>query len=263
MIINKNLLWFKAKVILHQQDHRLLLFLDKVDPLTSDNKLCSGFVNYATLILQNQFPDVGGLYCCTLGQHINFPKATGEKFVQIVHDGHDHWLVVAKGFSEQDLMLVYDSMAGTNWKSQHVIGCMSSLLRTPEKQMRYKVKACQRQGNGFDCGVFAIAFATSLVHGEDPSELSYTPSKMRDHLRNCINSNSLTPFPSTKSVAKRQRRENIAMEDIYCSCRRGEYMVGESTMVECDKCLEWFHKSCVTNFPKTKKEKWLCQNCTV
>ena len=39
--------------------------------------------------------------------------------------------------------------------------------------MTYLVKTCQQQGNGFDCGVFAIAFATSLANGEDPSRILY------------------------------------------------------------------------------------------
>jgi Ulp1 family protease len=54
---------------------------------------------------------------------------------------------------------------------------MSSLLKTLEKEMTYLVKTCQRQGNGFDCGVFAIAFATSLENGEDPATRLYDPKK--------------------------------------------------------------------------------------
>ena len=31
----------------------------------------------------------------------------------------------------------------------------------------------QQQGNGVDCGVFAIAYATSLAFGKSPSLCSY------------------------------------------------------------------------------------------
>ena len=54
---------------------------------------------------------------------------------------------------------------------------MSSLLKTPEKEMTYLVKTFQRQGNEFDCGVFAIAFATNLENGEDPATRLYDPKK--------------------------------------------------------------------------------------
>jgi hypothetical protein len=238
-----------------------MLFIEEVDALTTTNKLCTGFINLSMLILQNLFPLIGGLNCSTLGQHINFPKATGEKWMQIVHDGYDHWVLVAMGFFEPDVVLVYDSLAGPKWSSQHIIGCMTSLLRTPEKEMKYKVKACQRQGNGYDCGVFAIAFATSLAYGEDPSKLSYDTKQLRNHLRACMESNRLTPFPSTKCAGNRSRRETMATEDVHCSCRRSEYMVGSDKMVECDVCKEWYHKSCVPNYPRSVKKIWKCQQC--
>ncbi len=47
--------------------------------------------------------------------------------------------------------------------------------------MTYLVKTCQRLGNGFDCGVFAIAFATNLANGEDPATRLYDPKKLRSH----------------------------------------------------------------------------------
>lgn len=236
-------------------------FMDKIEPLTTENKLCTGFINQAMVYLQKQHPEIDGLFCCTLGQHIDFPQATGEKWVQIVHDGYFHWLVVAKGFFEPNLVLVYDSMAGSKWESKHVIGCMASLVRTPEKTLRYKVKACQRQGNGFDCGVFAIAFATSIANGIDPATLVYTPNQMRDHLRACFEKKKLTQFPSTICVTNRDRREAIAEADIYCSCRRSSYLVGNSSMVECETCLEWYHQSCISNYPTSNTQTWNCINC--
>ena len=88
-----------------------------------------------------------------------------------------NWVLVAKGFSQPEHVLVYGSMPRTPWDNAHVLSCMSSLLKTPEKEMTYLVKTCQRQGNGFDCGVFAIAFATSLANGEDPATILYDPKK--------------------------------------------------------------------------------------
>ena len=118
-----------------------------------------------------------------------------------------------------------------------------------------------QQGNGYDCGAFAIAFATSLAYGEDPSKLSYDTKQLRNHLRACMESNRLTPFPSTKCAGNRSRRETMATEDVHCSCRRSEYMVGSDEMVECDVCKEWYHKSCVPNYPRSVKKIWKCQQC--
>lgn len=49
-----------------------MLFLDKMDLLTSNKRLCSGYINKVMLIVQHQFPEIGGLNCVTLGQHIYF-----------------------------------------------------------------------------------------------------------------------------------------------------------------------------------------------
>ena len=57
--------------------------------------------------------------------------------------------------------------------------------------IEYLVKSCQQQGNGYDCGVFAIAFAVSLVFGENPSQLVYNPAKLRNHLKISFSSNIL------------------------------------------------------------------------
>ncbi|KAK4027455.1 hypothetical protein OUZ56_016501 [Daphnia magna] len=40
---------------------RPMLFLDKIEPLTKTNKLCSGYVNRAQEILKQQHPMIGGL----------------------------------------------------------------------------------------------------------------------------------------------------------------------------------------------------------
>lgn len=43
----------------------------------------------------------------------------------------------------------------------------------------------QRQGNGSDCGVLALAFAASLLLGQNPSELVYE-AMMRQRTTDCF-----------------------------------------------------------------------------
>jgi hypothetical protein len=174
-----------------------MLFLDKVDYLTKTNQLTSGYVNWAVKsFFKQHHPNIGGLFCGTLGASLNFPKAQGDKWLQVVQDGSNHWALVAKGFSQPEQVLVYDSMPRTPWDNAHVLSCMSSLLKTPEKEMTYLVKTCQRQSNGFDYGVFAIAFATSLANGEDRATRLYDPKKLRSQLVKCMAAKKLTLFPS-------------------------------------------------------------------
>jgi hypothetical protein len=192
-----------------------MLFLDKVDDLTKTNQLTTGFVNMAMSFLKQHHPNIGGLFCSPLGASLNYPKAQGDKWLQIVHDGSNHWVLVAKGFSQPEHVLVYDSMPRTPWDNAHVLSCMSSLLKTPKKEMSYLVKNCQRQSNGFDCGVFAIAFATSLANGEDPATRLYDPKQLRTHLSECMTTGEMTLFPSYVSRRTRCREtvEKVEVDD--------------------------------------------------
>ncbi|KZS16142.1 Uncharacterized protein APZ42_018158 [Daphnia magna] len=250
------------------RDPYMLKFLDKVEPVIKNNWLDTGIVNLAMKILKLQHPHIGGLYCSTLGGSLEFPGATGQQWLQIVHDGANHWLLIAKGFSLPEHVLVYDSSPGVNVR-QHVLSCMASLLQTPKRTMTYIVKGCQKQGNSFDCGVFAIAFATSLANGQDPSEIMYDPAKLRDHLRTCIDTELLSPFPSTY-CRPRNRGEKIQSTDVFCYCRRTDYASdckpASLEMVACDirgsNCVLWVHKMCDDTFPvESNDSEWYCKNC--
>ena len=46
-----------------------------------------------------------------------------------------------------------------------------------------------------DCGLFAIASATSLAFGEDPSTREYCQAKMRTHLLKCFVNKYFELFP--------------------------------------------------------------------
>jgi polycystin 1L2 len=135
-----------------------------------------------------------------------------------------NWVLVAKRFSQPEHVLVYYSMPRTPWDNAHVLSCMSSLLKTPEKEMTYLVKTCQRQGNGFDCGVFAIDFATNLANGEDPATTLYDKKKLRSHLAKCMSAKKLTLFPFS-IIRKTGSREIAEKVDVYCVCRRTEYQL--------------------------------------
>ena len=45
------------------------------------------------------------------------------------------------------------------------------------------VSRCQKQAGGKDCGLYAIAFAVTLVFNLHPSKLKFNQQKMRSHLK--------------------------------------------------------------------------------
>ena len=59
--------------------------------------------------------------------------------------------------------------------------------------MKIEIADMQVQKDSADCGLFAIAIATSLLYDIN---LSYNQDKMRDHLLYCLEHGSLSVFPS-------------------------------------------------------------------
>ena len=51
---------------------------------------------------------------------------------------------------------------------------VASILHEEGLEIVFNIKSVQQQ-NGTDCGVFAIAFLTSLLNGDDPSKLQPWP----------------------------------------------------------------------------------------
>ena len=61
----------------------------------------------------------------------------------------------------------------------------------------------QKQNDGYNCGLFAIAFAAVILDGKSPEDAYFDVSKMRHHLIYCLQNETLMPFPK---VDKRSRR---------------------------------------------------------
>ena len=55
----------------------------------------------------------------------------------------------------------------------------------------------QQQTNLSDCGVFAIVFATDLVFGQDPIEVTFDIPRIRQYLIRCLQAGSMHLFPIT------------------------------------------------------------------
>ena len=46
-----------------------------------------------------------------------------------------------------------------------------------------------------DCGLYAIAYVTEIIFGQNPASAVYDQSKMRSHLMSCLESRQILPFP--------------------------------------------------------------------
>lgn len=232
-------------------------------------------------LMRDQFPEIGGFCDTLLGYDLCFPAADKEPWIQIFHvPGIDHWIVASKR-KETNVISIFDSLnnsagkddssrkkKGTFNKTEHVLGCISAVLRTKEKSFRYQYVGCQQQLPN-DCGLHAIANAVSLALMEDPANCIYDRQVMRYHLKQILDSKLITAFPKSQKkkdiiLSESSRIKNVK---VYCHCRRIHYVpIMESrrkdwATIQCTRCMEWFHKMC-ERWPKgSTRGTWLCKIC--
>ena len=147
------------------------------------------------------------------------------------------------------------------------IACM---LHEDGPEIKVNVCSVQRQQNGSDCGVLALAFATGILYGEDPTSILYDANTYRYHLAECLNRKVMAPFPQASEVQKYSRinAKTIRLE-LICECRMPWHFTDNNnpdlSMAQCDGCKEWFHCGCVKIPDQVfcKNTFWKCQKCHV
>ena len=106
----------------------------------------------------------------------------------------NHWIVATTiSSSSSETIYVFDSLYTS------IDAPTSDLIKrifngAPEIVM----KDCQKQIGTKDCGLFAIAIATTLASSRDikhTCNVTYNQSTMRGHLIKCFENYYLSPFP--------------------------------------------------------------------
>ena len=118
-----------------------------------------------------------------------------------------------------------------------------NLLR-PKDTLLVKVKNVCKQTGAVDCGLYAIAFCTSIVHKQNPCSVVYSQQEMRIHLKMCLEQKMLSQFPTLKT-----RRLTVTVE----LCPVCALPDDGELMVYCEACKRWFHKTCAAEFDEGDK----------
>ena len=95
--------------------------------------------------------------------------------------------------------------------------------------LRLEFANMQQQTGGNDCGLFALAAASALARGEDPTELHFHQSQMRTHLMDCFILDRMAPFPSQKRLVGNKIKMVLEVP-LYCVCRTPDFVL--SRMVQ-------------------------------
>ncbi len=195
------------------------------------------------------------------------PLPLGVPFIQVLHV-RNHWITVSnvKPHSDSifpDTVCIYDS----NWSTEMPMNFATkrqicSFFKSKAKKIYFDIINVERQKDSFNCGAYALAFATELARGGDPASFFWSVGDMRNHILTSLKTGSVLPFPK-----KKERRLGFGKrvmcsfkEPIDCNCRMPND--GE-VYIECGNCREWYHLVCVGLKSKFSHEniKWTCQDC--
>ena len=194
-------------------------------------------VNAVMGLIKKQFPGLAGLHNCLIGlSHRSFPKTEGD-FIQIIHVNGYHWITVQHD-TQLDIINIYDSMFNSIFDVPGAKLQIAALLGTKKITLKFHKTQYQNKHDSSNCGVFAVAFATDLAYGRNPSKHLYNQDLLRSHFRKCLCEQKMTPFPSTD---KKPGKPNTECIEVMCTCSLPAN--GES-MVQCIECKELYHSSC-------------------
>ena len=160
------------------------------------NELSDSEINFAQDLLKEQFNKLNGLQSTLLqGNQLNLTENETRNKVQIIHCySRHHWIVASTVGCALNQVKIYDSLFSyCDMETETVV---SNLFQWSKPiKLVVNVSRSQKQKGTADCGLFAIANATAIAHGKNPSKLKFNQESMRVHLIDCFNHKHMSLFP--------------------------------------------------------------------
>lgn len=232
--------------------------------IQSGEWLSDEHIDHAQAMLKKHFPYIGGLQAVWVFisegcQSVGTPQ---EDFVQILIIGGNHWITVSNIGCPKDTITIYDSLYNDISPSckAKFLRQMAYMLMPTSKHVTLQWADMQKQKGGSDCGLYAIAVATSLCFGILPQDFAWEQGKMRHHLSMCFQQGDLSLFPQSSMVRQHQGHHWLEKVEVFCHCRQP--FTENVFMVQCDNCQDWFHRGC-QRIPRkvNKNTPFICKNC--
>ena len=221
-------------------------------------------IDNAQAILAKHFPYIGGLQAVWVFisegcQSLGTPE---QEFIQIINVSGNHWITVSNIGNPKDTITIYDSLyadVSPSYKAKFLRQIAYMLMAT-SSHITLQWAEVQKQKGTSDCGLFAIAAATSLCYGVLPQYCSWEQEKMREHLVTCFKRGDFTLFPQLPAAQGQKMYNRVEEVKVFCHCRQP--YVENTFMAQCDSCSDWFHRGC-QRIPRkiTKTTPFVCKNC--
>ena len=165
--------------LLNKTDEKLLLDGDWLN----DNH-----INLAQQLLSKQFPNLSGLSSTLLLPQAKQVVPADARALQIIHTRGNHWIVSSAIGCQPGEVKIFDSL----YKSIDLETMVLISMIFRKEITTVHLEESQQQQGSYDCGIFAIATCTALVHGVTPV---FKQATMINHLYECFCTGTLTPFP--------------------------------------------------------------------
>ena len=123
------------------------------------------------MTFQKLVTHVNGLQDPLLGQKLNL-REYSEEFIQLLHDGKHHWVTIIT-LDCQPGEVKYNNSKFKGKLTESVKNQICCITRFKGKNIKIDIVPVQKQQNGFQCGVYAIAFTTFLIKKEDLTSISF------------------------------------------------------------------------------------------
>ena len=127
-----------------------------------------------------------------------------------------------------------------------------------EESIRYKQDGIK------DCGLFALAMATTLCDRELPQSKQYIQKEMRPHLVQCLKQSHPSAFPSkNRDWDHNNYIKKTKLVSVHCLCRLPEDP--NRRMIQCTNCEVWYHEECEVVVARAWSDvdyPWICRKCT-
>ena len=170
-------------LVLTQHDRNILL---------TGQELSDKHIDFAHTMLRSQFPMLNGLQS-TLFQSRSQGFKSSMNAIQIIHSRSNHWIVATTLQCGPGEVKIYDSVY--ELLDTETLEVVKRLFGNENKPLTVSmVTGAPRQQGSTDCGVFAIAVATCLAFGGDPTKMMLHQTTMRSELLKRFGSKQLTQF---------------------------------------------------------------------
>lgn len=155
-------------------------------------ELTDKYINLAQRILKEQFPELNGLNSTLLQlKQQRLTEAMVKNRLQIIFcPERHHWITASTVKCVPGVISLFKSV---DEETKSII--FNLFQHDTASQPKIKLVRSQQQKGTKDCGAFAIAMATAIALGRNPSSVTFRQEFMRAHLVDCLGKHKFTLSP--------------------------------------------------------------------